>query len=149
MKAGSFFKQFLLLFSLLNLLSQPLTTREKHSVRPGHSERELGNIIQKEIFDFHFFPRSTFIGFWWWYFMVLDGTWLKNDATCHMWICLYSVLLERHQKGCPHSEPTRNHSGHPRSGPYLMHSTFQENKSAQVQHWNNCVYPAFRCSTYN
>lgn len=26
---------------------------------------------------------------------------IKNDATCHMWICLYSVLLKRHTKGMP------------------------------------------------
>lgn len=69
-------------------------------MQPGHSERDPENIVQKEILDFHFFPRSTFIAIDSWFLMI------KNDATCHMWICLHSVLLKRHTKGMP--EPTRS-----------------------------------------
>lgn len=36
--------------------------------------------------------------------------------------------------------------GYHSTGPYLMHSTFQKNKLAQVQHWDNRMYPASGCS---
>lgn len=75
-----FLSSFYCLFSLfLNLLSQPPTTREEHSVQPGHGGREFENVVEKEIFYFHFFPRITFIDPW--YLMI------KNDVICG-YVCI-------------------------------------------------------------
>lgn len=62
-------------------------------------------------------------------------------------VCIVYYL--RHTKGTPtlwaNQKPSK--PAYHSIGPYLMHSTFQESKPVQIQHWEDCVHPASGCST--